>query len=348
MILLIYTALASITGAMCSEEKQNVEYGTNLNITTLYPIQNNLIHSNINNKNNNTYKSQFEVKSDTESKEVSGNGDKSVGEYIEDNNKTSKEFDLKTFLDDDDTITIKDDIENRTHSNAKNNEKEKPKVPKLDTVNWKIDTAFTRSKLEKPEDVIDKNQNDSDSGTLQATGKEFKPSPQLGHFYDEDAFVVPTQESIGSFSPLNNPSTFFSSPPGDFYKLNYKPPISYPNPIDAPYKFENSRSKYKDWKFNSGIDPKLKIEAPAKIPAGGLYKLPDPFKEKPSSDGDDDNFGLDFNDEEKDAKENPVKKRGNPWKSFLNLVTALLPVGIILSALTPNIITLESTDINPQ
>lgn len=46
------------------------------------------------------------------------------------------------------------------------------------------------------------------------------------------------------------------------------------------------------------------MASPVKVPAGGLYKYSDPFKEKPGNNGED--FGLEFNN---DAKENAVKKR---------------------------------------
>ncbi|XP_052742207.1 uncharacterized protein LOC112047571 isoform X2 [Bicyclus anynana] len=315
MIILIWTIYFT-TGAICFEEKQNVQYGTN--VTTLYPVKN--IFNDIN-------------------KNETRNG-REGSTLLETN--SSKEFDRSTS--EEDMKTTQCENGNGTDSNNKNVDKEKSKVQKIDMANWKIDSFFTPAKQERQQNISAENKTNSDIRSLDSAVKEFKPSPQLGNFFSEDAFVVPTEETISSFSPMSNPSLYFGSP-GDFYKLNYKPPITYADQIDTPYKFENTvPSRAKDSKYSSRIEPKGNVEAPAKIPAGGLYKLPDPFKEKPSTDSDDDDFGLDFNDEEKNTKENPVKKRGNPWKGLLHLATALLPIGIILSALTPNIITLDNTD----
>lgn len=89
--------------------------------------------------------------------------------------------------------------------------------------------------------------------------------------------------------------------------MNYKPPGFSSDPFKSSYKFQNTGpSKVKEGKFKTETEV---TEGQEKIPAGGLYKLPDPFKEKPGSDGDDDNFGLDFKDEDKGTKENSVKKR---------------------------------------
>lgn len=35
--------------------------------------------------------------------------------------------------------------------------------------------------------------------------------------------------------------------------------------------------------------------------------------------------------------------RGNPWEGILRMLTAFIPVGLIISALTPSIITIENT-----
>nr|XP_049700715.1 uncharacterized protein LOC110369804 [Helicoverpa armigera] len=38
----------------------------------------------------------------------------------------------------------------------------------------------------------------------------------------------------------------------------------------------------------------------------------------------------------------------NPWKNLLRLVTAFIPVGLIISALTPSVITIHNVDGNLQ
>ncbi|XP_047520969.1 uncharacterized protein LOC125060220 [Pieris napi] len=205
--------------------------------------------------------------------------------------------------------------------------KEKPttdsvKSAKTETTTWKVDAVLTLPKEEVKEIVSKSKEKD----------KEFKPSQQLESFYDEGAVVVPTGKSLGSFTPVKGSSSFISS--NNFFKLDYNHPKDNSN---KPFKFENDFKPIKAYEYDS----KPTAEVPVKIPAGSLYKSPDPFRVKPASDGHDD-FSLEFND----GKEKEVKKRKNPWQGLLNLVTALLPIGIIVSALTPSIVTLESTDNN--
>ncbi|XP_045524614.1 uncharacterized protein LOC123714417 [Pieris brassicae] len=200
--------------------------------------------------------------------------------------------------------------------------KEKPtnvKSAKTETTTWKVDAVLTLPK-EEVKEIVSKSK---------GKDKEFKPSQQLESFYVESSFVVPTGKSLGSFTPDKGSSSFVSS--NNFFKLDYN------HPKASPYKFENDFKPIKAYEYDS----KPTAEVPVKIPAGTLYKSPDPFRDKPASDGHDD-FSLEFND----GKEKEVKKRKNPWQGLLNLVTALLPIGIIVSALTPSIVTLESTDNN--
>ncbi|XP_041981663.1 uncharacterized protein LOC121735062 [Aricia agestis] len=159
--------------------------------------------------------------------------------------------------------------------------------------------------------------------------KEFRPSPHLGSFYDEDAFALTTQASVVPWSPYTKPPGFIRSPQ-DFYKLNYK------KPIDAPYKFETA--VYPDptyWKH--GLESKPTDPVPVRTPAGGLYRSPDVFKDTSQE------YGL----YKEEGKATSHKKAVSPWKSFLQLASALLPVGLIVSALTPSVITLQSTDNTP-
>lgn len=67
-----------------------------------------------------------------------------------------------------------------------------------------------------------------------------------------------------------------------------------------PYKIESGIfTKAKPWAQTMETRPTAAV--PVKVPAGGLYQLPDPFKEKPG----DEEFGLEFSD----VKENSVKRR---------------------------------------
>ncbi|CAK1543294.1 unnamed protein product [Leptosia nina] len=196
---------------------------------------------------------------------------------------------------------------------------------KSETATWKVDAVLSpptqgsnkvwTSFKEKPD-----------------ASKEFKPSQQLGHFYDEDAFIASTVSSRDSFVPIKTTSSFIGS--NEFVKLQYKTTKDFSKA--QPYKFENSFSKAKA--PPEGYDSKPTVEVPVKIPAGSLYKYQDPFKEKPGDGGDD--FGLDFSGD----KDKEVKKRKNPWHGLLNLVTALIPIGILVSALTPSIVTLQTTE----
>lgn len=89
----------------------------------------------------------------------------------------------------------------------------------------------------------------------------------------------------------------FISSSNNFFKLDYKNPKDV---LHKPYSFEN----YKPTKHDYGYDSKPTVEVPVKIPAGSLYKSPEPFRDKPTSEGHDE-FGLEFSDE----KEKEVKKR---------------------------------------
>ncbi|XP_063538667.1 uncharacterized protein LOC134747919 [Cydia strobilella] len=181
----------------------------------------------------------------------------------------------------------------------------------------------------KEEPVIEKPGNDS---------KEFKPSVHFQDFFDEDDFGIvslPTKPTVDGFSPLKKPpSAFIGSHKDAFKSTKTKPPLER-----FPYKFQDAiltRAKPR-WRPNE-LESRPTVPVPAQVPAGGLYKTPDAFKDKPSID-DDEEFGLTFHDE----KETLVKKRANPWKSLLHLLTAFIPVGLIISALTPNVVTIHST-----
>ncbi|XP_038212879.1 uncharacterized protein LOC119833078 [Zerene cesonia] len=202
------------------------------------------------------------------------------------------------------------------------------KINRSETTTWKVDATLSNPIIKDEENEAiehnDKNKTDD--------SKVFKPSQQLGSYYDEDAFIIPTVRDIEPFTPVK--SGFISSP-NDFFKLDYKKPKEY---LDKPYK-ENSFYK----PIKPDYDSKPTVEVPMKVPAGSLYKHPGPFKDKPGSDGDGDDFGLVFHSD----KEKEVKKYKSPWQGLLNLITALVPVGIIVSALTPNLIELHTVENTP-
>lgn len=92
---------------------------------------------------------------------------------------------------------------------------DKNKVRSEATV-WKLETAFAESKL--PENVKDNGTESKELKELEGDraancSKEFKPSPQLGTFYDGSSETFPTRASFssssGPFVPIRKPATGF-------------------------------------------------------------------------------------------------------------------------------------------
>nr|XP_026490310.1 uncharacterized protein LOC113396545 [Vanessa tameamea] len=333
MILVYITCLVS--SVSCLKLIQNANNASNHNVTTLYPVENIAYHREANNvfRDNMNKNNEKEI-NQTQSRDKTSNTE--LKKYDSNILSTLKEAELEQLQN-----------KNEVEISLKEKQDHKNEIKLFtDTTSWKVNTSYAKSKLNMNDNKSNITDNSYNIENESFKGKEFKPSPPLGYFYDEDKFVVPTQATVGSFNPhVSKPSIEIVSSPRHFFPLDYKQPVtSYNVAIDSPYKFEHILPRTKDWKFETGLEIKPTMEAPVMIPAGGLYKLPDAFKEKPGSDGDDDNFGLDF----EDSKDAALKKRSNPWKKILNLITALVPVGIIISALTPSIITLESADNNPR
>ncbi|XP_013173112.1 PREDICTED: uncharacterized protein LOC106121830 [Papilio xuthus] len=162
--------------------------------------------------------------------------------------------------------------------------------------------------------------------------KEFKPSPHLNSYYDTlDDSPFNTHSTP---APTLETPTFFGSPRDQFKPHNNQ----HKGYVAFPYKYEtySAVDSSSVWGGQS-LQSKPTIEAPVRIPAGGLYRLPDVLREKPNSYEDND-YPPDSID---NVKDNSLKKRANPWQSVLQLVRALLPVGLIVSALTPSILTIE-------
>ncbi|CAH2090639.1 unnamed protein product [Euphydryas editha] len=335
--ILIYI-LYFVSSTSCLRIVQNDVNTTNLNVTTLYPVDNVPYHKG--------------DAHDYQKNRVKNENEKQISKTyftVDTDDDNIQDYDIKENLDH--SSELKDEepknkIQNikeyKNSTREKENKRDKTKLL-ADTTSWTVNATYSKSKLDLNED---RNATNSNIDKEKSKGKEFKPSPHLGSFYDKDSFVIPTQATIGSFSPVVfKPSPELVSSPKDFFQLEYKRPANaYHDTIDTPYKFENLSPRIKDWKFESDLEAKPTEQSPTAIPAGGLYKFPDAFKEKPGTNGDGDDFGLDF----KDSKDTSIKKRNNPWKKLLNFVTALIPVGIIISALTPGIITLENIDNNPH
>ncbi|XP_045537063.1 uncharacterized protein LOC106708421 [Papilio machaon] len=168
--------------------------------------------------------------------------------------------------------------------------------------------------------------------------KEFKPSPHLNSYYDtlDDSPF----NSFTTSAPTLDTTTFFGSS-RDQIKPHHNNHEGY---VAFPYKYETYSAVDSSSVWGQSLQSKPTIEAPVRIPAGGLYKLPDVLREKPNSYEEND-YPPDSID---NVKDNSLKKRPNPWKSLLHLVTALLPVGLIVSALTPSILTIEDSSNTQQ
>ncbi|CAH2041223.1 unnamed protein product, partial [Iphiclides podalirius] len=167
--------------------------------------------------------------------------------------------------------------------------------------------------------------------------KEFKPSPHLSSYYDtlDDS---PLRSFMSFSSPEKKPTLTFFEHPQDEYKQTNRPPEDF---IAFPYKYEKDAHSNAGWS-SYGLQSRPTDEAPVRIPAGGLYRHPSFLKEITNSYGEDEDVSPDTHDAN-NLKDISLKKRSNPWKSLLHLVTALLPVGLIVSALTPSIITVQNT-----
>ncbi|KPJ17309.1 hypothetical protein RR48_08800 [Papilio machaon] len=130
--------------------------------------------------------------------------------------------------------------------------------------------------------------------------KEFKPSPHLNSYYDtlDDSPF----NSFTTSAPTLDTTTFFGSP-RDQIKPHHNNHEGY---VAFPYKYEtySAVDSSSVWGGQS-LQSKPTIEAPVRIPAGGLYKLPDVLREKPNSYEDND-YPPDSID---NVKDNSLKKR---------------------------------------
>ncbi|CAH0727275.1 unnamed protein product, partial [Brenthis ino] len=325
LLLQILIIVLLIKAASCSEISKVLGERVNYNITKLYPVKNITYHV----KENDNVVSEQKLDQDNKILERNVNNKVDIK-----SSKHSSEYNSE------ESNEMKNNLESEL---GEKDVKSEPRNLKVNKTTWTIDAAYDSSKIKENDDHKNKTYKDSNSSFKNETkGKEFKPSPHLGSFYEEGTFIIPPHSTEESFFPFDKPSSGFTSFPKDFIQLQYKKPLdAYPPHIHSQYNFENNIPSKEH--FETGLEARPTVETPVNIPAGGLYQRPDLFKEKPGTDGDDANFGLEFNDEKNVAIK---QRRVNPWKSVLNFVTALIPVGIIISALTPSIITLENVDNN--
>ncbi|CAB3240657.1 unnamed protein product [Arctia plantaginis] len=204
---------------------------------------------------------------------------------------------------------------------------------------WKLETTFAASNLTE---VEGKNNNVGIEEVEKPEEKEemndFKPSQHLGSFFDDDTAEVIKNPIPGPVVKIPE-SGFVSSILDDYSSKNKIPQEFYEQYKPFPYNYEDSTVKARP-SWQEPMDSKPTVEVPTKLPAGGLYQSPITVKEKPN---DSEGFELDINEE---VKTHGIKKRGNPWQDILRLVTAFIPVGLIISALTPSVITIHNVDDN--
>ncbi|XP_053608184.1 uncharacterized protein LOC128674000 isoform X2 [Plodia interpunctella] len=217
-----------------------------------------------------------------------------------------------------------------------------------DATSWKIEAAFAESKLpeikdNQTESKESKESKDEKSGNC---SKEFRPSPPLGIIEEERPQHIPG--TLDNFVPIKKPASgFHSFHHGPTKSGLHTPPKEVFRQQDFPYKIESSIFTRAKGGWSTQVS-KPTVESPVKVPAGGLYSSPHAFKDKPGVDGHDDNFGLEFNRDIKGSEggSGEIKKRINPWMNLLRMVTAFIPVGLIISALTPSVITIENSDLD--
>ncbi|KAJ8719878.1 hypothetical protein PYW08_012053 [Mythimna loreyi] len=220
-----------------------------------------------------------------------------------------------------------------------NNKTESKSKPASQT--WKIESGFAPSNLTEDE-------KSNKDGKIRQDKKEmlkdFKPSQHLGSFFDDDSAEFIKTPVLGPVE--KKPASGFMSSIKDDYPphatYNKIPKEIYYTHQEFPYKFEDAIYTKTKPKWTDSMESKPTVEVPVKVPAGGLYQSPEAFKERPHGEEE---YGLEYHEDE---KEHAVKKRANPWQNLLRLVTAFIPVGLIISALTPSIVTIHNVDDNTQ
>ncbi|KAL4705804.1 hypothetical protein ACJJTC_016398 [Scirpophaga incertulas] len=222
-------------------------------------------------------------------------------------------------------------ITNQIVKNVQNNEKR----------NSDSTIATSESPIqEEVDDKIEKTEAETSKNSSNVK-EDFKPSPHLGTIFDENVALPPAKTAVGDFQPSRKPPNSFISSSRDHFKSSFKGIPKNQNEVSHNLDgIITTRSK-DSWRPMS-LDSKPTF-TPGTVPAGGLYKSPDAFKEHPLSISDFDS-GFDQEDQKDNHNHLNPRKRGNPWKNLLRLMTAFIPVGLIISALTPNVITVQSTD----
>lgn len=180
MVLLVHAVVSR-------EILKDVENSEHYNVTTLYPVI------------NLTYiKEKDNIVSEQKVKE-NDNATEEKRSYKFDSKENNYSQNAKLSL-------FKKDRNTDMKSNFKNKTKEieidiEPKNNIVNITSWNINTTYSNSKLDGNE--IDKNGHNQFKN--QNDAKVFKPSPQLGKYYDENAFVLPPLSTEEMFFPQDKP-----------------------------------------------------------------------------------------------------------------------------------------------
>lgn len=192
---------------------------------------------------------------------------------------------------------------------------------------------------------------------------EFRPSPEVKDLtFERNLFPVKPAYPEAKHTSLTGeefrkPVSQWEKPEETPWNVNFRfPETRIPTSKDRPYKFEENRGRTYGFSgkndYDSGSHKPL-INLGAKIPIsssgtglgsswdiGGypysnnkyLPKKPYEYEyggyiEKPST-------GIEHH-------EYPAKKYDNPWKKIIKIIAAFIPIGLLISALTPTIITVS-------
>ncbi|EFA01737.2 hypothetical protein TcasGA2_TC007333 [Tribolium castaneum] len=153
---------------------------------------------------------------------------------------------------------------------------------------------------------------------------EFRPSPHLETYYEFNKFPVPPAlPEAKHFSHLNFGESLPHWPTESPWSSKIKFPTTSPVPTtkERPYEFYNAeKSTGKSYNVPTKTDQlvhKNHFDFSAPVPPSGGSKL-----------------GA-IATPEHDAL-------GSPWKKIIKFLTAFIPIGLLISALTPTVITVQS------
>ncbi|XP_045478916.1 uncharacterized protein LOC123683949 [Harmonia axyridis] len=199
---------------------------------------------------------------------------------------------------------------------------------------------------------------------------EFRPSPEVKELtFERNIVPVKPAYAEAKHTSLNVDEQFGkSNSPWEttWNPANFRfPETKVPTAKDRPYKFEENRGRTFGFSgkndYDSASDKPL-INLGAKIPISasggggtgiggaawdiGGYSYPSSNRYLPKKPS----YGYEYGGyiekpptgiEHHGGHEYPVKKYDNPWKKIIKIIAAFIPIGLLISALTPTIITVS-------